>query len=429
METCKGCGYYVQKYIHEIVHNSSTSITNLFITKNAYRQEEIDEIRTEWAAFVSRFVSTALVEAIRHLRRASLLAIQLLLGDDRAFVVGSTALVGAMRHPRYIIIILIFASFMQKFYFSPWCISLSILIRPKELAVARNTSVLKCARLFNAMMASMYTYDRNSDIVRAFCEAWCPSTNTLHISSGEMSISLWDLWVIGGLLIKAYYHIASQRMDHSQIPVFKVAGLMAEGYTFSLAIPILANIYSGLCQIHDSTSSLGHSNACFPIHYVHGWLALYFNTHYKVPTSLGGPSMVEFFIEGETKYYTNLESHIFTRKNRPTPPLIKSKTTRKTKHNFDSGNKKICSSKTEERPVGKTKEDTKYPVATSTPHAQFKFPTRSGTDNVGKDLHIVTTGKRPSTHTEDTQCSNDDRHWKRPKRFINDNMLCSDINL
>ncbi|XP_050938552.1 uncharacterized protein LOC127148536 [Cucumis melo] len=51
-----GCGYYVQKYIHEIVHNSSTSITNLFNTKNAYSQEEIDEIRTEWAAFVSRFV-------------------------------------------------------------------------------------------------------------------------------------------------------------------------------------------------------------------------------------------------------------------------------------------------------------------------------------------------------------------------------------
>ncbi|TYK01038.1 transposase [Cucumis melo var. makuwa] len=47
METCKGCGYYVQKYIHEIVHNSSTSITSLFNTKNAYRQEEIDEIRTK----------------------------------------------------------------------------------------------------------------------------------------------------------------------------------------------------------------------------------------------------------------------------------------------------------------------------------------------------------------------------------------------
>ena len=52
--------------------------------------------------------------------------------------------------------------------------------------------------------------------------------------------------------------------------VFKVASLMAEGYIFSLVIPVLANIYSGLHQVHDSTSSLGHSNACFPLHYVHG---------------------------------------------------------------------------------------------------------------------------------------------------------------
>ncbi|KAA0053220.1 gag protease polyprotein [Cucumis melo var. makuwa] len=37
---------------------SITSITSLFNTKNAYRKEEIDEIRTEWATFVSRFVSS-----------------------------------------------------------------------------------------------------------------------------------------------------------------------------------------------------------------------------------------------------------------------------------------------------------------------------------------------------------------------------------
>ncbi|KAL0549364.1 hypothetical protein IC582_013846 [Cucumis melo] len=59
-----GCGYYVQNYIHEIVHNSSTSITSLFNTKNAYRQEEIDEIRTEWVAFVSRFVCWMIVFAV-----------------------------------------------------------------------------------------------------------------------------------------------------------------------------------------------------------------------------------------------------------------------------------------------------------------------------------------------------------------------------
>ncbi|KAA0056662.1 uncharacterized protein E5676_scaffold351G00270 [Cucumis melo var. makuwa] len=36
-----GCGYYVQKYIHEIVHNSSTSITSLFNTKNAYSKRRL----------------------------------------------------------------------------------------------------------------------------------------------------------------------------------------------------------------------------------------------------------------------------------------------------------------------------------------------------------------------------------------------------
>ena len=64
----------------------------------------------------------------------------------------------------------------------------------------------------------------------------------------------------------------------------------------------------------------------------------------------------------------------------------------------------------------KTEEGTKCLVATSTPSAKFKFPTRSGADNVRKDLHILTTGKRLSTHTEDSQSNNDDRHWKRPKR-------------
>ncbi|TYK07790.1 gag protease polyprotein [Cucumis melo var. makuwa] len=35
-----------------------------FNTKNAYRQEEIDEIRTKWAAFVSRFVCWMIVFAV-----------------------------------------------------------------------------------------------------------------------------------------------------------------------------------------------------------------------------------------------------------------------------------------------------------------------------------------------------------------------------
>ncbi|KAH6781903.1 hypothetical protein C2S51_007196 [Perilla frutescens var. frutescens] len=38
-------------------------------------------------------------------------------------------------------------------------------------------------------------------VVKAFCEAWCPSTNTLLTSSGELSISLLDLHVMAGLFL------------------------------------------------------------------------------------------------------------------------------------------------------------------------------------------------------------------------------------
>ncbi|XP_038895930.1 uncharacterized protein LOC120084092 isoform X2 [Benincasa hispida] len=50
------CGYYVQKYIREIVQNSNTHISNLFNTRLAYEQKEIDAVRLEWAEFVARFV-------------------------------------------------------------------------------------------------------------------------------------------------------------------------------------------------------------------------------------------------------------------------------------------------------------------------------------------------------------------------------------
>ncbi|KAL0315018.1 UNVERIFIED_CONTAM: hypothetical protein Scaly_2897500 [Sesamum calycinum] len=49
------------------------------------------------------------------------------------------------------------------------------------------------------LFASLFTYDHNSDIVKAFCEAWCPLTNSLLTSAGKMSISLWDLHELVGL--------------------------------------------------------------------------------------------------------------------------------------------------------------------------------------------------------------------------------------
>jgi len=59
-------------------------------------------------------------------------------------------------------------------------------------------SQLRTCRLFDAVYASLYTYDRDPHVIYAFCEAWCPETNTLHTISREMSISLWDLYKLGG---------------------------------------------------------------------------------------------------------------------------------------------------------------------------------------------------------------------------------------
>ncbi|KAL0402261.1 UNVERIFIED_CONTAM: hypothetical protein Slati_4256000 [Sesamum latifolium] len=52
---------------------------------------------------------------------------------------------------------------------------------------------LRLINAYDVVYASLFTYDDNSDIIEAFCEAWCPLTNTLLTSIGELSISLWDL--------------------------------------------------------------------------------------------------------------------------------------------------------------------------------------------------------------------------------------------
>ena len=43
-------------------------------------------------------------------------------------------------------------------------------------------------------------------VFKAFCELWCHTTNTFCTESGDMSISLWDLRTIGGLLADGAYY-------------------------------------------------------------------------------------------------------------------------------------------------------------------------------------------------------------------------------
>lgn len=62
-----------------------------------------------------------------------------------------------------------------------------------EFVVGQNKRILYDVCLFGVATTSLYTYDHDSDVVQAFCEAWCPLTNTIHGIASELFISLWDL--------------------------------------------------------------------------------------------------------------------------------------------------------------------------------------------------------------------------------------------
>ena len=65
---------------------------------------------------------------------------------------------------------------------------------------------LKNVKLYEAIFASLFSHDCHASMIRAFCERWCPTTNTLHNSIREVSISLWDLYRIVKLpIIGSFY--------------------------------------------------------------------------------------------------------------------------------------------------------------------------------------------------------------------------------
>ncbi|KAK4409474.1 hypothetical protein Sango_0020400 [Sesamum angolense] len=68
-----------------------------------------------------------------------------------------------------------------------------------EDVLSRYGDRLRHLKIYDVVYASLFTYDHNFDIVKAFCEVWCPLTNTLLTSIGKMFISLWDLHELVGL--------------------------------------------------------------------------------------------------------------------------------------------------------------------------------------------------------------------------------------
>ena len=70
-----------------------------------------------------------------------------------------------------------------------------------EDILSQSYKTLKKACIYKVVYTSLYTYDQNFDIFQAFCELWCPQTNSLHIYIGELFVYLWDLHILRGLPI------------------------------------------------------------------------------------------------------------------------------------------------------------------------------------------------------------------------------------
>ncbi|CAH9063905.1 unnamed protein product [Cuscuta epithymum] len=290
-----------------------------------------------------------------------------------------------------------------------------------EDILSLSKSILEKGLIYDAVYASLFTYDRCTNAMQAFCEAWCPMVNTLLTSIGELTITLWDLNVIGGLpiigdaydesipssfdllnadadrpfqlckyLFDAYHHLFPTVGDKRalRVPVwvkfwfkkaskyvmppqrtekkrssrakatynpsgaipkfsgwsnsmkvpfhalkvpaeyeeeiylaaflscwlcafvlphegpriirpetFKVACMMACGRKICLAVPVLASIYHGLNQISNAPFP-DKVRTCFPVHYVYGWLATYFDTHFKNDIQSTTPLMISYSGEG-----------------------------------------------------------------------------------------------------------------------------------
>ncbi|KAL3537720.1 hypothetical protein ACH5RR_001086 [Cinchona calisaya] len=90
---------------------------------------------------------------------------------------------------------------------------------------------------------------------------------------------------------------------------FVIVSLIAEGIRVCLAMPVLASIYRSLNGIANS-SQPGKSFHAFPAHYVHVWLAQYFNTHQLNPPRQPNSTMAKFF--GSSSVISFDEIEIYT---------------------------------------------------------------------------------------------------------------------
>ncbi|GAA0158968.1 hypothetical protein LIER_15864 [Lithospermum erythrorhizon] len=63
---------------------------------------------------------------------------------------------------------------------------------------------LSTAGIYQAVRASLYIYEYSNPLMKVFVECWSPSPKNLLLPYSELSISLWDLYKLGGLPIAGH---------------------------------------------------------------------------------------------------------------------------------------------------------------------------------------------------------------------------------
>ncbi|KAJ8431891.1 hypothetical protein Cgig2_009958 [Carnegiea gigantea] len=90
-----------------------------------------------------------------------------------------------------------------------------------EDILVRCKDKLTTFHLFDALHASLFLYDRSSNLIRAVCEHWC-ETNTLHTYKGEVSLSIFDIYSFLGLPLSGGLYdkvVPTQRKLTNKLPL------------------------------------------------------------------------------------------------------------------------------------------------------------------------------------------------------------------
>ncbi|KAF3639842.1 hypothetical protein FXO37_23788 [Capsicum annuum] len=162
--------------------------------------------------------------------------------------------------------------------------------------LGRSQETLRKVHIYDAAYASLFTYDHNSDIFQEFCESWCPMTNTLLTSVRELSISLWDLHVLGGLPIQGILY-------KEVVPVAKeLTGLDEKKVRYISRI--YEYLFAAFHNLRDASQEVSFRD------WITFWCKKHSKygpapprTHYSFASGTSIPTMIVYSGESDAKYF------------------------------------------------------------------------------------------------------------------------------